>query len=71
MQNKQTNAREAYGPVLSSSSEVIIIFNAKLDRKIKHYNEEEQGKTQYETPRSTNDKATQNKNYTRTVALER
>ena len=47
MQNKQTNAREAYGPLLSSPSEEIIIYNAKEDWKIKYDDEEEQGKTQY------------------------
>ena len=53
-------------PALSSPSEVITVLNGT---KIKT-NNREQGKSQHETPRSKNNKATQNK-YTRTIALER
>ena len=55
VRNKQTNARKAYKPALSSPSEVITILNRTEN---KHENKE-QGQTQYETPRSKNHKATQ------------
>ena len=66
VQNKQTNLREAHRPGLSSPSEVITTLKG-LGKK--HENKE-QGKTQHETPRSKNHKATHSKNNTRTTALE-
>ena len=52
-------------PTLCSPSEVITMLN----RTAKHEHKE-QGKTQHKTPRSKNQKATPNKNHTRTTALE-
>ena len=43
--------------------------NANQDWK--HHDDKEQGKTQHETSRSKNHKATHNKNHTRIMALER
>ena len=40
-------------------------------KELKKHEDKEQGKTQYEVPHSINHKATQNKNNTRTTALER
>ena len=51
----------------SSSSEVIIMLKG-LKKK---HEEKEQDKTKHEAPRSTNLKATQNKNIAGTTALER
>ena len=53
VQNKQTNAREAHRPALSSPKEVITVITG--------YQNKEQDKTQYETPRSKNHKATHKK----------
>ena len=55
--NKQTNAREAHRPALSSPSEVITMLKG-----MKKHENKEQGKTlKHEAPRSINHKATQNK----------
>ena len=67
VQNKQTNAREAHRPAPSSPSEMITILKG-----MKKHEDKEHGKTlKYEVPRSINHKATQNKNNTGTIALER
>ena len=66
VQNKRTNAREAYWPAPSSQIEVIIMLKG-----MKHENNE-QGKTiKHEAPRSINHKATQNKDNIGTTAIER
>ena len=63
---KQTNAREAHRPALSSPSEVSTVLKGPT----KHENKEK-GKPQHETPRTKTHKTTQNKNNTRDIALER
>ena len=42
-----------------------------LNRAEKNKNNKDQGKTQHKTPRNKNNKATQNKDNTRTTVLER
>ena len=66
MQNKQTNAQEAHKPAPSTPSEVITMLKG-----LKKHEDKEQGKTKHEAPRRINHKAAQNKNITRTTALER
>ena len=66
--NKQTNARESYRVATFSPNAVITML------KIKKHEDKEHGKTlKHEAPRSINNKATQNKNNTRTgtTGLER
>ena len=62
MRDKQTNAREAYRPALASPCEVITMLN----RTDKTWAQEASSPRRSETH-----KASQNKNNTKTTALER
>ena len=67
VQNKQTNAREAHRPAPSFPREMIT-----MPKGIKEHKDKEHEKTlKHEAPRSINHTATQNKNNTATIALER
>ena len=67
VQNKQTNAREAHRHAPSSPSEVITMLKG-----MKKHEDKEHGTTlKHEAPRSINHEVTQNKNISRTTALER
>ena len=65
IKDSYTNTRAAYRPALSSPNKAITVLN----RTEKHETKEH-GKTQHESSRSKNHNVTQNKNYTRTTALE-
>ena len=67
MQNKQTSAREAHRPALSSPSELITMLKGK-----KKHEDKEHGKTlKHEASDNINHTATQNKNNTGTTAFKR